>query len=110
MSLERVGGFQVTAAGGGEEGLLLLQEIRPDVIIVDMMMPRMDGLEFLKRVLNMSEIPGQAVIFMTAKIQAEERKSYISAGAIGVISKPFDAITLPKQVQEIVQRHRQTKE
>jgi two-component system, OmpR family, response regulator len=102
MSLEGLTKWQVQLAGSGNEALRLLEEERPDLVLLDMSMPGMDGTSVfteMKRRLG-TTIP--QVIFMTAKVQSQEVEQYKTMGAAGVISKPFDPMTLPKQILEIL--------
>jgi len=69
--------------------------------MLDVMMPGMDGLGTLKALRNIPEIKDIPVIFMTAKVQPSEVQHYLSLGALGVIAKPFDPMTLPAQIQSI---------
>ena len=104
MSLETVGGFQVLGCSSGAEALERVEAFAPDLILLDVMMPGMDGLETLQslRLLPCArEVP---VVFMTAKVQAEEVVRYREAGAVDVISKPFDPMALPATVREIWRR------
>lgn len=100
-SLELVGGFHVILADSGQRGLTLAHEARPDAIILDLMMPDLDGrttLAHLKQTPGMASIP---VIMLTAKVQAN-RQELMGQGAAGVLVKPFDPIQLPDQVCEIL--------
>ena len=75
----------------------------PDLILLDMMMPHMDGLQTLQRLradARTREIP---VIFMTARAQRAEIESYLSAGAVGIITKPFDPMQLASEVRRIAE-------
>jgi two-component system, OmpR family, response regulator len=102
IALEEVGGFSVTAVGSGKEGLAAAQSTRPDVILLDVMMPGMDGpttLEQLKAAPATASIP---VIFMTAKAQTHEIQRYMALGALGVITKPFDPMTLAQEVSALL--------
>lgn len=97
-----VGGWDVHVAASGEEGLRMAIELQPDVILLDVMMPTMDGpttLERLRRNATTSEIP---VIFCTAKAQRHEVEYYASLGAAGVIAKPFDAMSLHVEVRDML--------
>ncbi len=102
MSLERVGKLEVRTAASGAEALRLARERAPDVILLDVMMPELDGpatLEALRRDPTTASI---AVIFVTAKVQKHEIERWLAAGAIGVIRKPFDPMTLPNEVRALV--------
>lgn len=103
MSLELDSAVALTSAASGEDALYLLNDgLRPDVILLDVMMPRLDGpgtLEGLRRIDGLAETP---VIFMTARTQGEEVDHYLSLGSIGVITKPFDPLTLARQVRDLL--------
>src|SRR5688572_10634231 len=102
MSLERVGGWRVIDADSGAGGLELAESEQPDAILLDAMMPGMDGaatIERLKASEATREIP---VVFLTAKLQPAERERYAELGAVGVLAKPFDPMTLPDDVAELL--------
>jgi CheY-like chemotaxis protein len=103
MSLEVVGGFTVEVYSGGEEALARVGEYAPDLILLDVMMPDMDGPTVLRHLRENPATAAIPVIFMTAKAQAHEVASYRGMGALGVISKPFDPMTLASTVTEIWQ-------
>jgi two-component system OmpR family response regulator len=101
LSLAEVGKFQVSLAASGIEGLQRLQTEQPDVVLLDVMMPGMDGPTTLSKIREQfgDLLP---VIFMTAKVQQHEMDNYRALGAAGIISKPFDPMTLPNQIRNIV--------
>jgi CheY-like chemotaxis protein len=76
--------------------------VTPDLILVDMMMPGMDGMAALAELRASEELKHVPVIFMTAKVQKGEVERYLLAGALGVVSKPFDPMTLPKEIERIL--------
>lgn len=94
---------QLRAASSGVEALdVLAGGFVPDVILLDVMMPQLDGPSTLTRI---RALPGHAdtpVIFLTARTQASERSRYLALGAIGVITKPFDPMTLGQQVRAML--------
>jgi len=101
MALEMVGGFEVKICSSGEEAVREAENFAPDMILLDVMMPGMDGpstLEALRRKPALADTP---VAFMTAKIQPTEIAHYKSLGARDVIAKPFDPMTLADQVKLI---------
>lgn len=103
IALRDVGGFDTMTAESGEQALTkAVENPPPDVILLDMMMPQMDGLETLIRLQMRPETREIPVIFMTAKAQTAEIEKYVAAGALGVITKPFDPMTLADQVRGIV--------
>ena len=101
MALRAVGGFEVLACSSGAEALEQAPHAGADLLLLDGMMPGMDGpstLAALRRVPATAAIP---VVFMTAKVQAVEVAHYRSLGALGVIAKPFDPMTLPDELREL---------
>ncbi|MDD2332147.1 MAG: response regulator [Candidatus Cloacimonetes bacterium] len=100
-ALELVGGFDVLAASGGMEGIALAESNVPDLILMDMMMPGLDGAETLKLMRQNSKIKMIPVVFMTAKVQAHEIQQYIDLGAVDVIPKPFDPMQISNQIYQI---------
>lgn len=101
LSLESFGDFSVHICSSGKDALKKVPEIMPDLIILDMMMPVMDGLTTLKLLRENETIKHIPVIFMTAKAQSNEMKRYIDSGAIGAISKPFDPLKLVNEIEDI---------
>ncbi len=101
MALESLGGYDVTIFDSGEEALGQIPEIKPDIVILDVMMPRMDGPTTLRELRKLPGYETLPVAFMTAKVQSSEVSEFLALGAIGVISKPFDPMTLSDQVREL---------
>ncbi len=102
LSLEAVGKHQTVMASTAAEGLALAASEQPDLIIMDVMMPEMDGvtaLAALRRDPATAHIP---VIFMTAKVQRFETNEYVGLGAVGVICKPFEPMSLPAEIKRIL--------
>jgi CheY-like chemotaxis protein len=102
MALRYQGITDVVTAGSGEECLTRVDDEKPDVILMDVMMPRMDGYEtcrHLKAGRTTSHIP---VIFLTAKAQQYEKQLGFQAGAVGYLIKPFDPMTLWDQIRGIL--------
>jgi CheY-like chemotaxis protein len=101
MSLSLDGRINVLTSDGGERALLKMRMEHPDLVVLDVMMPGMDGPTLLKR---MRQDPGLAqipVIFMTAKASPEEAQRFRELSAIGVIAKPFDPMALGAQVRAL---------
>jgi two-component system OmpR family response regulator len=103
IGLTGVGKFEVVLASSGTEALDLVISEKPDLILLDVMMPRMDGPATLSKLRELGVLDHVPVIFMTAKVQKQEVEAYLELGACGVVSKPFDPMTLSAQVQEIAQ-------
>lgn len=100
-SLELVGGFTVIVAESGQRGVNAAQEVKPDAIILDLMMPDMDGQETLAQLKRSSQTTDIPVIMLTAKVQAR-KEELVAKGAAGFLVKPFDPMQLPNQVCEIL--------
>ena len=101
LALETVGGFSVESCGSGDEALEKAPGFMPDLFLMDIMMPGMDGPATLVELRKMPEFADTPVIFMTAKAQAQEVVRFKELGAIDVITKPFDPITLSDQIRKI---------
>ncbi|MFM7395308.1 MAG: response regulator transcription factor [Cyanobium sp.] len=97
-------GFVVTTANDGEEGWTVAQELIPDVVITDVMMPRCDGYGLLKRLRGDERLGGTPVIFLTAKGMTADRIAGFQAGADDYIPKPFDPDELVARVNNVVRR------
>ena len=100
LTLELKEGWDVAAAGSGAEGLKLARDGAPDAILLDVMMPDMDGPTTLRLLRNLPETRSIPVIFLTAKVQAADRRRYLGMGVNGVIAKPFDPLTLGRSICE----------
>jgi CheY-like chemotaxis protein len=94
ISLERVGGLQVLAAASGPEGLELAASAHPDAIVLDAMMPGMDGPETLTKLKADNATEPIPVVFLTGSVQEVERDRFRSLGAVGILPKPFDPMKL----------------
>jgi CheY-like chemotaxis protein len=92
----------VLLAENGAEGMETAKAHKPDLILMDMMMPEMDGLSVLRKLRNDPALESTPVIFMTAKVQRDEVARYLEAGAAGVVHKPFDPMTLPDEIRRIL--------
>lgn len=101
MALESLGGFELLICSSGDEALAKAPSFAPDMILLDVMMPGMDGPTLLKALRSMPKLTSTPVVFMTAKVQPQELAHYRSLGALDVIHKPFDPMTLTDQVRDI---------
>src|SRR5262245_22293624 len=99
MSLETVGGYTVKTCARGMEGIEQVESFKPDLILLDVMMPVIDWPATLKILQNKSTLQNTPIVFMTAKVQPSETAHYLTLGAAGVIAKPFDPMTLPEEVK-----------
>ena len=94
MALQMVGGYAVRACDGGEAALAAVQEFKPQLIVLDVMMPGMDGPTTLGRLRALPAAANAPVVFLTAKVQPEEVTALRALGAVEVVAKPFDPMTL----------------
>jgi two-component system, OmpR family, response regulator len=101
LALEMVGGFTVKICSSGEEALKEAVAFAPDMILLDVMMPGMDGPTTLKALRELAPLANTPVAFMTAKVQPQEVAQYKALGARDVIAKPFDPMNLANQVRAI---------
>lgn len=98
MGLSMLTPWKILLASSGAEGIAIARQEQPDAIVLDVMMPDMDGLETLKQLRAASETHDIPVIFLTAKVQSSDRQNLYVAGANGMINKPFDPLTLGSQI------------
>ncbi|WP_210426331.1 response regulator [Marinobacter confluentis] len=101
VALESVGGFTLKTCSSGHEALEAIEKFAPQLVILDVMMPGMDGPETLRGIRELADFAGTPAVFMTAKVQSDEIASYLAEGAVDVIPKPFDPMTLASQILEI---------
>ncbi len=101
LALETVGGFTLKVCSSGEEAVLAGPGFKPDLFLLDVMMPGMDGPSTLAALRALPTLKDTPVIFMTAKVQPGEIQQYRDMGALDVIAKPFDPMTLADQVRTI---------
>lgn len=101
LALELVGGFTLCLCGSGQEALAEAEKFQPDLILLDVMMPAMDGPATLAALRRIDAIAATPVVFMTAKAQPGEVKLYRELGAVDVIAKPFQAMQLAEQLRKI---------
>ena len=99
-------GFELQFCASGEEALEKLQDYVPDVILLDVMMPGMDGPTTLDKLRKLPGLEQTPVIFQTAKVRPDEVKDFIDLGALGVIHKPFDPMTLADDIREMIEQHK----
>jgi CheY-like chemotaxis protein len=102
MSLKMKGVKEVVVTDNGEECLAKLSEFAPDVILLDVMMPKLDGYATCRKLKENPATREIPVIFLTAKAQHYEMKQGMEAGALGYLIKPFDPMTLYDQISELL--------
>ncbi len=105
LSLELAGGFSVRTCTSGAEALTALDEFKPDLVLLDVMMPGMDGPATLRAIHDIKGYADLPVVFLTAKFRPHEIGHYVDLGAIDVIAKPIDPLDLPAQLQAIWTRY-----
>tara|TARA_R100001377_G_scaffold77844_1_gene55318 strand:- start:2677 stop:3066 length:390 start_codon:yes stop_codon:yes gene_type:complete len=98
VALERVGNFTLLSCASGAEALEKTEQFAPDMILLDVMMPGLDGPTTLKKLKEAMDLTEVAIVFMTAKVQSTEIEYYKSIGACNVVLKPFDVMTLSEQL------------
>lgn len=106
LALEHVGGFSVTVCQSGYEALSAAPTLNPDLILLDVMMPTLDGPNTLTSLRAFPNLKHTPVIFVTAKAYPNDIAKLMELGALEVIPKPFDPMTLPLRVREIWSRSR----
>lgn len=103
LSLEAVGGWQTLTASCGRDGIDVAVREHPDAILLDVMMPELDGPATLSRLQAADETRDIAVILLTAKVQASDRTGFAGLpGVTGVLAKPFDPMQLPAQIAALL--------
>jgi CheY-like chemotaxis protein len=101
LSLCDVGGLEVSMHGDVPSALLALPTFQPDLILLDVMLPGMSGVDALLSLRQMEQFSNTPIVFLTAKASAEARESYTALGASSVLFKPFDPLTLAEQLGEV---------
>ncbi len=101
LAVQRVGGWQALVAASGPEAVDVAARERPDLILLDVMMPGTDGLATLSLLRAREATADIPVVFLTAKVQQQEVDHYLALGALGVIRKPFDPLVLPDEIRRI---------
>ena len=101
IALEKLGGYEVKACDNGKEALEAVVDFQPDLLLLDVMMPEMDGPQALCAIRSLEPFKSIPVIFITAKVLPDEIDSLMGLGAYSVIPKPFDPTTLAREIQDI---------
>ena len=95
-------GYEVSTAPDGEAGLEACRELRPDVVLLDVMMPKMDGWQVLEAIKADPELEHIPVVMLTAKVQDDDKIRGWSAGAAEYITKPFSPLSLSRVLSEVI--------
>ncbi len=101
IALEAVGGFELRICSSGNEALEQAGAFSPDLFLLDVMMPDMDGPTTLAELRKQHQFKSTPAIFMTAKVKNQEVDDLMQNGAVEVIAKPFDPMKLPEQIRSI---------
>lgn len=101
--LEEDCGVEILSAQNGEEGLELIRAEKPDVVFLDIMMPKLNGYEVCQRVKDDASIPDIGIVLLTAKGQEVDRKQGLELGASRYMTKPFDPDEVLKVAKELLQ-------
>ncbi len=102
LSLEMVAGWEVTMASSGANGIQTAAGRRPDAILLDVMMPGMDGPTTFVELQKSPETAGIPVLLLTAKVQGADQRRFAGLGVAAVLFKPFDPLTLAEQISQVL--------
>lgn len=105
LALEAVGGFTVRMCSSGRQAVACAVDFQPDLMLLDVLMPGMDGPATLYALRELPELAATPVIFMTARAQPQQIQEYQAMGSIGIIVKPFDAMRLASDIKAIWNEH-----
>jgi CheY-like chemotaxis protein len=102
LSLETVAGWDVIVASSGAQGLLRAAEHRPDAILLDVMMPGMDGPTTFRELRKNPATAHIPVLLLTAKVQGPDQRRFADLGVEAILTKPFDPLTLASQMEKVL--------
>jgi CheY-like chemotaxis protein len=95
-------GWNVKVANSGKAGLSLVHTVKPDAILLDVMMPEMDGITVYQALQQHPDTKNIPVIFLTAKVQASDLKKFAQLGVVGTIAKPFEPLMIADQITQLL--------
>lgn len=101
-ALEALGGIEVKNAPTGDEGLKLAAELNPDLVLVDLQLPGMDGLEMTRRLKNDPKLRHVQVVALTANVMLGERERALESGCVDFIAKPFNLSRFRQRMKELL--------
>ncbi|MAK44749.1 MULTISPECIES: response regulator [Spongiibacter] len=101
IALKTIGGLDTRCCASGPEGLATLETFPAQLILLDVMMPGMDGPSVLSEIRNNEQYQNTPIVFITAKVQADEVDQLLSLGANAVISKPFEPMDMAQKLKDI---------
>ena len=102
LSLEATADWMITTASSGKEGIAKAAAEKPDAILMDVMMPEMDGNTTFNAMQQNPATAGIPVVLLTAKVQGVDQRRFAGLGVAGVLFKPFDPLTLASQISEVL--------
>lgn len=102
LTLEATAGWQVIAASSGADGIRVALAEKPEAILMDVMMPEMDGPTTFREMQKIPELANIPVILLTAKVQGVDQRRFSDLGVAAVLFKPFDPMTLAQQIAEVL--------
>ena len=102
LTLEATAGWEVIAANSGADGIRLALAEKPEAILMDVMMPEMDGPTTFREMQKIPEIAHIPVILLTAKVQGVDQRRFSDLGVAAVLFKPFDPMTLAQQIADVL--------
>lgn len=102
LSLEATAGWTIYTASSGRNGIDVALEQKPEAILMDVMMPEMDGPTTFKQMQQIPAIAGIPVVLLTAKVQGVDQRRFAGLGVAAVLFKPFDPLTLASQISEVL--------
>lgn len=104
MALETTGGFTVQVCSSGKEAIEKAPVFKPDIILLDVMMPQMDGPAVLKALREIPEVQSVPIVFLTARSQVREVERLKKMDVVDIILKPFDPMTIAKRIKSLWDR------
>lgn len=105
MALKTLLHIEVLCAGSGQKGIDLALTSSPDLILLDMMMPVMDGITTMQKIKENPQLKNIPIIFFTAKVTKDEISKYKELGILDIITKPFDPLSLGKSIEKLWESH-----
>ncbi len=99
FSLRQLGAYELCLCASGEEAMAMAPRFKPELILLDVMMPGLTGPETLQALREQGQVEGVPVVFLTAKAMQGELEALLTHGASGIIVKPFDPVSLPEDIR-----------
>jgi len=106
MILEDIGGYQVKICNSGKQALAEAYKFQPDLFLLDVMLPEMDGPSLLKEIRKNPTFKDIPAIFISAKVQGDELLEYSEQGVLGIIRKPFDPISISDTINVLYENYK----